>query len=756
MKSISLKALMSMPCLLLQKPSKTSKAKDHLSALERRLVLWKNGEIEELVHEVETIQSQLSFKGTKRSISEISKAFRNLMKKGEINSALKLLSDNMQNGVLPLDSKTLHLLKEKHPPPEDPDPSFSFIDEPKNIHPIRFDTITAESIKTAAAKTKGGSGPSGLDAVGWKRILTSKSFGKSSDDLCTALAYMGRKLCTKEEDPASLEAFLACRLIPLDKNPGLRPIGVGEVLRRIIGKTITAVTKEEIMTSVGSLQVCAGHEAGCEALIHAMKNIFENEQSAEAVLLVDASNAFNSLNRKLFLHNVKVICPVIATFVINCYTSDSRLFITGGGEIKSREGTTQGDPVAMAIYAIAIIPLLLILIEYSEKECLSTKSAAYADDITAAGKLISLRRWWDKLCEIGPKFGYLPNPGKTWIITKEDLIPYATKIFEGTGIKMTSEGQRHLGAALGKPSFRASFMQENVNEWSKEIHILSEIARTEPQAAYAAFVAGYKHKISYCMRTIPGIEDQLKNLDDIVTSEFIPAITNGINCSPHLRKLLSLPPKLGGLGIPIFSDMAKTEYNNSVNLTKHLTCSIIDQEKKIKHDHNKEKTKQEIKSSKQRTQNELLKSLRNEMDLNQLKLNELACAKGASSWLTSLPLAEEGYELHKDLFWDLIRLRYGFQLRRVPTKCECGSSFDLQHALSCKKGGFVSLRHNDLRNSIALLLKNVCKDVTTEPLLSPLSFSNMRGQKKDIFLYLANLTVLRTLQTNFWFSFLEL
>ena len=119
------------------------------------------------------------------------------------------------------------------------------------------------------------------------------------------------------------------------------------------------------------------------------------------------------------------------------------------------------------------------------------------------------------------------------------------------------------------------------------------------------------------------------------------------------------------------------------------------------------------------------------MDLNQLKLNELACAKGASSWLTSLPLAEEGYELHKDLFWDLIRLRYGFQLRRVPTKCECGSSFDLQHALSCKKGGFVSLRHNDLRNSIALLLKNVCKDVTTEPLLSPLTGENLTGQSAN-------------------------
>ena len=82
------------------------------------------------------------------------------------------------------------------------------------------------------------------------------------------------------------------------------------------------------------------------------------------------------------------------------------------------------------------------------------------------------------------------------------------------------------------------------------------------------------------------------------------------------------------------------------------------------------------------------------MEPTQLKLNELACAKGASSWLTLLPIADEGYDLNKELFWDLIRIRYGYQLKRMPTTCECGSSFDLQHALSCKKGGFVSLQHN--------------------------------------------------------------
>eukprot|EP00794_Sanderia_malayensis_P000835 gene836-131_t len=194
-KPIALKALMVIPCLLLKKPSRTSKAKDHLTAFERRLTLWKDGDIKELVHEAETIENQLLFNGNKTSIADISNSFRNFIMKGEINSALRLLSDNMQNGILPLDTKTLNLLKKKHPPPENPDPSLSFKDSPEKVHPIRFESITAESIKTAAAKTKGGSGSGGLDAVGWRRILTAKSFGKSSDDLCTAIALMSRKLC---------------------------------------------------------------------------------------------------------------------------------------------------------------------------------------------------------------------------------------------------------------------------------------------------------------------------------------------------------------------------------------------------------------------------------------------------------------------------------------------------------------------------------------------------------------------------------
>ena len=73
----------------------------------------------------------------------------------------------------------------------------------------------------------------------------------------------------------------------------------------------------------------------------------------------------------------------------------------------SAEGTTQGDPVAMPIYAIATIPLILMIVAITEKLPGSkTKTEAYADDLSAAGTLKNLKVWWQKLCELGPLFGY--------------------------------------------------------------------------------------------------------------------------------------------------------------------------------------------------------------------------------------------------------------------------------------------------------------------------------------------------------------
>ena len=158
-----------------------------------------------------------------------------------------------------------------------------------------------------------------MDANGFRRLLACKSFKMSDTDLCNAVALMARKLCTEYVDPTSIEVVLSSRLIPLEKGKGaVRPIGVGEVLRRIMGKCVTKVMRPDVIDASGSIQVCAGHKSGSEAAIHTMPEIFEHDNS-DAVLLVDASNAFNVLNRAAALHNITVLCPSIATYAINTY-----------------------------------------------------------------------------------------------------------------------------------------------------------------------------------------------------------------------------------------------------------------------------------------------------------------------------------------------------------------------------------------------------------------------------------------------------
>ena len=151
-------------------------------------------------------------------------------------------------------------------------------------------------------------------------------FQNSSDDLCNSLALVAKKISTCFVDPHCLAPFTACRLIALNKCPGVRPIGVCEVIQRIISKAILSIIKTDIQEAAGTLQLCAGQEAGCEAAVHALRKIFLNENT-EGALLVDASNAFNNLNRQAALHNIQVLCPSLPKVLVNTYRIDAQLFI---------------------------------------------------------------------------------------------------------------------------------------------------------------------------------------------------------------------------------------------------------------------------------------------------------------------------------------------------------------------------------------------------------------------------------------------
>ena len=98
-----------------------------------------------------------------------------------------------------------------------------------------------------------------------------------------------------------------------------------------------------------------------------------------------------------------VICPIIATYVINSYSEEARLFISGGEEITSAESTTQDDPTALPTYALGSFPLLNITATDS------TKHSAYADDISCVGKLRNILTWWNKLNTLVQKLDFFPR-----------------------------------------------------------------------------------------------------------------------------------------------------------------------------------------------------------------------------------------------------------------------------------------------------------------------------------------------------------
>lgn len=200
------------------------------------------------------------------------------MFQGKTKAALRLLSEQSKGEVLHLDDpidtddgqrKVRDILSDKHPPGQPAHRAAIIDDIPPEDHPVLFECLDAAMIRSAALRTSGAAGPSGLDALGWRRLCTS--FKSASLELCNSLALAARRLCTELVDPASLTPLMASRFIALNKNPGVRPIGIGDTARRIIAKAILNIIRQDVQEAAGSVQLCAGQISGIEAAVHAVR-----------------------------------------------------------------------------------------------------------------------------------------------------------------------------------------------------------------------------------------------------------------------------------------------------------------------------------------------------------------------------------------------------------------------------------------------------------------------------------------------------
>ena len=230
-----------------------------------------------------------------------------------------------------------------------------------------------------------------------------------------------------------------------------------------------------------------------------------------------------------------------------------------------------------------------------------------------------------------------------------------------------------------------------------DISELSKIAQEAPQIALSAFNTGLSQRWKFLQRTVSDTRKMFEPLERSIRDEFIPALL-GRQVSDTERRILALPYRYGGMGILNPIDTADREYRASREITSDLTdliyqqnmnLQLLDKEKIRK----KKNEMHQLKEDRLKNEHEEISDL---LEEKQKRLLQAAKEKGASSWLSALPIQRLGYTINKQEFRDAICLRYGWNISDMPKFCGCGQANSLDHVLICKKGGYVSMRHNIL------------------------------------------------------------
>ena len=194
-----------------------------------------------------------------------------------------------------------------------------------------------------------------------------------------------------------------------------------------------------------------------------------------------------------------------------------------------------------------------------------------------------------------------------------------------------------------------------------------------------------------------GIGHLLSPLEEVIKSKLTPALTGQPPPNEDVRQTRWYCPAV-----------ANSEFLASCKITEPLKRAILLQRLEYSEETISEQidAKAQICKLKQEESKHAADSFKEQLPSSLQRSMSLAQKKGASSWLTSLPIQEFGFALHKGAFQDALALRYD---------CACGKKFSVEHALSCPKGGFPSIRHNEIRDLTADLLTEICNDVCVEP-----------------------------------------
>ena len=600
--------------VILQKGDGVVRAKDIRQRMTQRMDLWEQGHYVALVDDTEAGLAARAHPSRRTPDPEsIARAFNSKVLSGRLRSAVRGLTSREGGGVMMPDddcTKTgrpvIDVLRDKHPGLREPlligehNGSFEPMTDEEWKEPIPVG-ITAEVIEQVATNLSGAAGPDGVDGTDLKNWLLR--FGAESEALRIEMATWSEWLTNGHPPWAAYRGLMAGRLVALDKLPGVRPVGIGSIFRRLLAKSLIKVIGQQATAACSNMNLCAGLPSGIEGAVHAVRAVTNPEQiegeaplppeppsqeteppegvdpfhneTPTGTLLVDARNGFNELSRKAMLWTVRSRWAGGAKFAFNCYRHAGQLILRRQGQdceiILSREGVTQGDPLSMILYGIALLPLT----ESLQEDEPQVMQPWYADDAAMIGSVEGIARTM-RLLEIrGPARGYYPEPAKSiFIPDKLEAAEECKRILEDLNFQHRA-GARYLGGFIGSPETQQEWLRPQILQWVKGIELLAMAAKRYPQTAYAGLVKSLQTEWTYLQRVVPEIGEMMKPIEEAITNTFLPALLQEQGPTIEaMRQVLSLSVKKAGLGVPDPTHTANANLEASQKTTASLALAL--------------------------------------------------------------------------------------------------------------------------------------------------------------------------------------
>ena len=498
--------------------------RNKLSTLKKRLDNYPR------VDGLELLRERLhEFKSGEVPLSKADKVERKVAQ-GRVGAAARVLTSKL--GVAESSDKTFDKLKELHPQEAENNWNSNL-----TTHvPVQVDTTDIlVALKRTSAETSGG--PSGFDG----RLVYSL---RHNADFQKFLAKVANDMANGTQGLKRL--FLSSRLIPLLKNKegDVRPIAVGEILYRVCAKALLSRADVDLLP----YQFGVKTPNGCEPISH----LIEVKGVTHHVISTDLKNAFNSLNRNFLWSQVKRFASGLLGVFEWGYGQHSELFVQGVLRLMSESGVKQGDPLAPALFSMALRPILYgISCELKKAKVVIPGEEplyAYLDDAyylaqegfkQTATEIIT--NGFNKFQTIS---GLVLRPEKSRHVTPKE---FATGGFEVLGC--------HTGGGT------KAFLQKVAENFSQKALSLQVLRK---QSGHLIMTRCFRPGLNHLLRTVKCKRRHWK-LADTVIMEHVRHLVGGFKNPKVQRCLVSLPIRMGGLGLALPSEVSKLVYGSSLN-----------------------------------------------------------------------------------------------------------------------------------------------------------------------------------------------